>query len=262
MPLPRFQPVQPVQRRKPFDHPDWLFELKYDGFRALAYLEHGTCKFLSRTGYQLSGFQHVERWLAEHLNVKDAILDGELCCLDESGRPQFNQLELRSHEAHYIAFDLLWLNGQDLRTLPLVDRKQRLARIVPARPSWLIYLGHVEGSGMELFKQVCKHDLEGIVAKLKNGKYDGRTVWYKVKNPDYSQREGRHERFISRLGYNDIKHVKELANEAVCQGPFYDSEGIVPRIWRFREATRLTLGHLRSGEAPAKLQIRIRGKIG
>ena len=68
---------------------------------------HGTCRFISRTGYQLSGFQHLERWLAEHLKVKDAILDGELCCLDESGRPQFNQLELRSQEAHYIAFDLL-----------------------------------------------------------------------------------------------------------------------------------------------------------
>jgi bifunctional non-homologous end joining protein LigD len=93
-----------------------------------------------------------------------------------------DQLELRSHEAHYIAFDLLWLNGEDLRPLPLVDRKERLAKILPAAPSWVIYLGHVEGRGTELFTEVRKHDLEGIVAKPKNSTYDNRTVWYKVKN--------------------------------------------------------------------------------
>lgn len=104
----------------------------------------------------MRGFQNLERWLGENLKVRGAILDGEICCLDEAGRPQFDQLELRSHEAHYNAFDLLWLNGKDLRTLPLVDRKQRLAKILPARPSWVIYLGHVEGRGTELFTRIKK----------------------------------------------------------------------------------------------------------
>jgi bifunctional non-homologous end joining protein LigD len=157
-------------------------ELKYDGFRALAYLEQGGCRFVSRNGNEMRGFQNLERWLGENLKVRGAILDGEICCLDEAGRPQFDQLELRSHEAHYNAFDLLWLNGKDLRTLPLVDRKQRLAKILPARPSWVIYLGHVEGRGTELFTEVRKHDLEGIVAKPKNSTYNNRTVWYKVNN--------------------------------------------------------------------------------
>jgi hypothetical protein len=117
---------------------------------------------------------------------------------------------------YFVAFDLLWLNGQDLRTLPLIERKERLALIVPAAPFFLLYVDHVEARGKDLFTLVCAQDLEGIVAKPKDSPYDPeRTKWFKIKNPQYSQREGRREMFNSFMGYNDIAHVRELTKEVV-----------------------------------------------
>ena len=104
---------------------------------------------------------------------------------------------------YFYAFDLLYLDGVDLRELPLVQRKKRLSKVVPDSPSHLLYLDHVEGQGEELFRLVCEQDLEGIVAKPRESPYlsdSGPSLWVKIRNPDYSQAEGRHELFEQRRG--------------------------------------------------------------
>jgi bifunctional non-homologous end joining protein LigD len=129
------------------------------------------------------------------LPVKNAILDGEICCLNERGVSQFNQLLNRKAEPVLYAFDLLWLDDEDLRRVPLVERKSRLAALVEANNcERILYAQHVVGDGKRMFEEICARDLEGIVAKRGLGIYkDDGNAWLKVKNRSYSQAEGRHE---------------------------------------------------------------------
>ena len=108
----------------------------------------------------------------------------------------------RRKPQHFYAFDLIWLDGEDLRDLPLIERKPRLQSLITrAECPYLPYARHIESSGVDLFAAACRMDLEGIVAKCKQGVYrkDGdRTSWIKIKNPTYSQAEGRHDLFQKR----------------------------------------------------------------
>jgi ATP-dependent DNA ligase len=115
-----------------------------------------------------------------------------------SGAKFYNLMRRRSPQ-HYYAFDILWLDGKDVRPLPLIERKRILRRVVPSQPSPLRYADHFHGRGVDLFRLVCESDLEGIVAKLKNGPvYSGGDLLVKIKNQRYSQAEGRHELFEKR----------------------------------------------------------------
>ena len=111
---------------KPFDDPDYIFELKHDGFRAIAYIEDGKCKLVSRNQNPFN-FLFLSVALGK-LPIENAILDGEVVCVDANGVSQFNHLISRKHEPVFYVFDLLWLNDKDLRRLPLIDRKQHLER--------------------------------------------------------------------------------------------------------------------------------------
>lgn len=186
------------RRPDPFSHPDWVFEIKHDGFRGLAYVEAGTARLLSRRGNAYKSFGELSNWIGRHLNVEDAVLDGEIVCLDSDGRSQFNELLYRRGDPYFYAFDLLWLNGRDLRDQPLLKRKEILRSIIPAAPSRVLYSDHLDREGQQLFEFACQQDLEGIVAKWKHGSYlpnSTATTWIKIKNPAYSQWEGRHEHF-------------------------------------------------------------------
>jgi bifunctional non-homologous end joining protein LigD len=110
--------------KEPFDHPDYLFELKDDGFRAIAYLQNGECKLISRNLKHLR-FESLKKALAK-LPVENAIIDGEIICIDAHGVSRFNQLRTRKAEPVLYAFDLLWLNGVDLRRHSLIERKRQL----------------------------------------------------------------------------------------------------------------------------------------
>jgi bifunctional non-homologous end joining protein LigD len=129
--LPRVQPIAPVRRTEPFDDPGWLFDLKYDGFRALWYLQQGRCRLMSRNGNPMSRFERLSEQIAAALDVRDAILDGEVIAPDETGRPQFYDLLRDTRAPAYVAFDVLWLNGVDLRPLPLTERRRHLHNILP-----------------------------------------------------------------------------------------------------------------------------------
>jgi bifunctional non-homologous end joining protein LigD len=107
--LPRVQPIAPILRQEPFNDPNWLFDFKYDGFRALCYLDEGRCRLISRNGNLMTRFVGLGEQIAASLNVGDAILDGEVIASDDEGRPQFYDLLRRTRSAAYVAFDLLWL---------------------------------------------------------------------------------------------------------------------------------------------------------
>ena len=186
--LPRVQPIIPTWRKEPFDDPEWLFDFKYDGFRGLCYIEQGRCRFISRNGNVMSRFEVLADQVAAVLDVDEAIIDGEVIVADETGRPQFYELLRVPRSASYVAFDILWLDGTDLRSLPL-ERRQRLKGLLPEGSPIVSEALSVAGRGRELFELMREHDLEGIVAKRLADPYDPRVRWLKIKNPDYSQKE-------------------------------------------------------------------------
>jgi bifunctional non-homologous end joining protein LigD len=106
-------------------------------------------------------------------------------CLQPDGRSYLYNLMLRREWPYFMAFDPLWLNGEDLRGLPLHQRKRRLARIMPRIPSRVRLVEQVQGCGVDFFNVARQYDLEGIVAKWANGTYraDGCTSWLKIRNP-------------------------------------------------------------------------------
>jgi bifunctional non-homologous end joining protein LigD len=195
MTLPRVQPIIPTWRKEPFDDPDWLFDLKYDGFRGLFHLQRGRGRFISRNSNTLNRFKGLGDQLAGMLEIDEAIMDGEVIAADETGRPQFYDLLRRARAPAYVAFDILWLDGADLRSLPLGERRKRLQAILPAKSPIISEALSVTGRGRELFNLMCANDLEGIVAKRLADHYDTRVRWLKIKNPSYSQAEGRGDLF-------------------------------------------------------------------
>jgi bifunctional non-homologous end joining protein LigD len=195
VPLPIFQPLALDRARAAFSHPDWLFEIKWDGFRALARIDHGRCKLISRNGNEFQSFKPLSTGLGECLQAQSAILDGEIVCLDDHGKPQFSDLLFRRGEPRFIAFDLLWCDGQDLRYAPLIERKQRLRAVLPRDDERIIYCDHVEADGEQLFQLACENDLEGIVAKRKFDPYlPGHTKWLPAH-------------IVDQLGYGSFKSV-------------------------------------------------------
>src|SRR5690348_4823578 len=174
MTLPRVQPIAPSWRKEPFDHRDWLFDCKYDGFRALCYIEHGRSRLISRNGNLMTRFDALGSALAAGLDVDDAIIDGKVIAADVTGRPQFYDLLRGTRAPAYVAFDIVWLNGADLRSLPLHERRRVLQGILPKESSIVSEALSVEGRGCELFDLMCAHDLEGIVAKRLADPYDTR----------------------------------------------------------------------------------------
>ena len=194
--LPQITTAKLARSLAAFDDPDWLFELKHDGFRSLAYIENRQCRLVSRHRNTYKSFETLSDDLAR-LRATNAILDGEIVCLDSEGRSQFKELLYRRGRAVFFAFDLLWLNGADLRKLPLIERKKKLKRLIErSECSEIIYAQHVERCGKLLFEEVCERNLEGMVCKRKASIY-AEHGWVKIKNPHYTQAEGRHDLFTT-----------------------------------------------------------------
>lgn len=194
--LPAVTPMQPIRAWAPFDSPDWVFELFHDGFRTLAHVEHGCCRLLRSNGHEINGFPELCLWIGEKLNVRDAVLDGELCCIGHDGRRVFDLRMSRNRLAYFYAFDILWLNRRDLRKWPLLRRKAKLKSILPRRLGPILYTGHTDGRGLKLFGIACNYALGGIIAKRKDSAYDcteGCASWIKIVNPQYRRSQVRQE---------------------------------------------------------------------
>lgn len=196
VPLPRIQPLTLGRRVSAFSDPAWLYELKWDGFRSLAYVERGRSELWSRNDHKFAQFTPLCVSLAS-LTATDAILDGEIVCLDQHGKADFNALLFHRGEAYFYAFDLLWLNGHDLRRRPLVERKHILRETLQGCDPYVRYVEHFDAQdGPPFFALCCQHDLEGVVAKRRDSTYleaDHKTAWLKIKNRAYSQTKGRGE---------------------------------------------------------------------
>jgi bifunctional non-homologous end joining protein LigD len=169
----------------PFDDPDWVFEMKWDGFRMVSCIKGGKVTLFSRNGKIISdSYREVARALA---NIKhDAVLDGELVALDSQGVARFQLLQnARRSQAslRYYLFDLMFLDGADVRARSLLERKERLYRLLPKHPL-LAFSEHRAAHGTRYFKEAQKQGLEGIMAKRAASLYrsGGRSAdWLKIK---------------------------------------------------------------------------------
>jgi bifunctional non-homologous end joining protein LigD len=180
----------------PFDGPDWLFEIKWDGYRAVAFIEKEKVRLISRNQNELTHRYPELKDLAKSVKAKTAILDGEVVALDEQGRPSFSLMQQRTGfrtggrrgvanagvSVLYYAFDLLYLGGYDWRKVPLEERKKKLASILTTGDS-LRYSDHYENQGKALFEMAREKDLEGILAKRRDSTYQERrsSDWLKIK---------------------------------------------------------------------------------
>ncbi len=194
-PMPsRIEPMLATLAEHPFSDPNWLFEIKWDGVRALARIVDGALTLRSRNGVDITGRYPELASLSEALAARQAIVDGEIVALDAHGRSDFGSLQERMHvrapseslisrmPVVYFAFDLLYCDGYDLREAPLLERKQLLQRLL--HPSnGVRYADHQLEHGKELFELAKESGLEGIVAKRADSPYvsDRSMNWVKLK---------------------------------------------------------------------------------
>jgi bifunctional non-homologous end joining protein LigD len=162
---------------------DWLLEVKYDGYRALTALSGGRVAMVTRNGLDLTTrFPHIARaW--SRVVVGDAVIDGEICALDAHGRPRFQLLQEGDPETILFAFDLLWLNGEDLRGRPLDERRDLLLSVMSNLGGPLRVAERVEGPAKEALARVAAEGLEGLIAKRRGSTYVSTRSkdWLKLK---------------------------------------------------------------------------------
>ncbi len=163
---------------------DWLFEVKWDGYRALAYLRGGECELVSRNAKPLNErFPEVALALASAIKTPSAVVDGEVCALDERGRSSFSALQQGTGSLVYYAFDLLSLDGRPLVDLPVEERKEKLGRLLD-RGNTTVRLSESFEDGDALLRAAHEQGLEGILAKRVGSRYaQGRRGrdWLKLK---------------------------------------------------------------------------------
>ena len=168
---------------------NWVFELKYDGYRILAYIEDNQARLISRNGKDYtSKFKSIADSLGEWSEGRSMVLDGEVVILDKDGKTDFSALQgfLKSPKGQsltYMIFDLLALSGKDLRGEPLKDRKEKLSSLLENPHPDLHYSKHVDSDGKDIFKAACKGNMEGIICKKEQSIYSGTRNgdWLKVK---------------------------------------------------------------------------------
>ncbi|MGF7229261.1 MAG: DNA ligase D [Candidatus Saccharibacteria bacterium] len=180
------QPMLCTLVDEPFDKPDWLYEIKWDGYRAISTKHGSDCTIHSRAGNDFS--THYPPILeALHSLKHDVILDGEIVVVDDTGSPHFEWLQTWRSESqgslHYYVFDVLWCDGHDVRAMPLIERKALLKALIPHN-SPIRYSDHVMQNGKKLFHEIEQRGLEGIVAKRSDSGYHEQERgdnWLKIK---------------------------------------------------------------------------------
>jgi bifunctional non-homologous end joining protein LigD len=186
-PMPKgIKPMLATPAKIPFDHPDWIFEVKWDGYRAIAEIRNGSVSLYSRNGIS---FDKKFPTLVEALQKIefDAVLDGEIVVVDDEGRSNFQMLQnhqksMKGHLLFYV-FDLPYFQGHDLTKLPLIRRKEVLKMILPSSPK-IILSKHVWSEGILFYRVAKEKGLEGIIAKHSQSTYQSgkrSSQWFKVK---------------------------------------------------------------------------------
>ncbi|MGA7136367.1 MAG: non-homologous end-joining DNA ligase, partial [Terriglobales bacterium] len=230
-PMPTtIHPMLATPTAKAFDNREWLFEIKWDGYRAVAFIEDGRVRLVSRSQNDLTAQFSELGTLPQFVKAERAILDGEIVALDEEGRPSFSLMQQRTGfqpgkrrlprregvPVIYYAFDLLYLDGFDLRRVALERRKQLLQeRIVSG--GVIQFSDHYAEKGLDLFEAAKQRGLEGIVAKKRGGAYQEKrsSDWLKIK---ITQRQ---ECVVG--GYTDPEGSREYFGALVLG--LYDGQG-------------------------------------
>ena len=196
-PMPTIiHPMLATSASKAFNDPDWLFEIKWDGYRAVAFIEDGRVRLVSRNQNDLTAQFSELKSLPQFVKVQRAILDGEIVALDDEGRPSFSLMQQRTGfqpgkrrlprregvPVVYYAFDLLYLDGLDLRRVALDERKRLLQEKIVAG-GVIQFSDHYAEKGLDLFEAAKRRGLEGIVAKKRGSAYEEKrsTNWLKIK---------------------------------------------------------------------------------
>ena len=183
-----FRPMLATRVSKPFDGSDWIYEIKWDGYRAVAYCHKHKVNIYSRNLLSFNArFVPVVEALAQW--GADAVLDGEIVALNEEDRPDFQLLQNHAsnediHFAYYV-FDIIWYDGRDLTGLDLLSRKSILQAVIPANDPVIRYSSHVAATGKDFFNVAVKHGLEGVMAKRSGSAYainQRSGEWLKIKN--------------------------------------------------------------------------------
>lgn len=173
---------------KPFDDPHWIFEVKWDGYRVLTFIQNKSYNLISRNQRSFNEeFPSIIKEL-KRLKVSEAILDGEVVILDAKGKSDFQLMQnFRSNQSGHLAyyvFDLLYLNGHDITSLPLLQRKLLLKELLaPLKSETIRFSDHVQEKGIDFFNVAIKHRFEGILAKDSRSPYVMRRspYWQKIK---------------------------------------------------------------------------------
>jgi bifunctional non-homologous end joining protein LigD len=190
------QPMLAEFINDPFDNAEWLFEIKWDGYRAVAFIEGGKVRLVSRNQNELTARYPELKDMPQFIKAKNAIVDGEVVALDEEGKASFSLMQQRTGfrpagkraapkadvPVLYYAFDLLYLDGEDWRKVPLEQRKKKLQSIVKPGDA-LRFSDHYPGQGKALFEVARSKGLEGIVAKRRESCYEEKRSreWLKIK---------------------------------------------------------------------------------
>jgi bifunctional non-homologous end joining protein LigD len=170
-----------------FDDPEWLFEIKWDGYRAIAEVKKGAVRLYSRNGLSFAKAYSKVYDALKKLKM-DIILDGEIVVFDNDKKPSFQKLQNYSNNSsytiHYFVFDCLSMGGKDITGLPLIERKAILKSTLP-KDSVIRYCDHIEESGKAFFKELSKTEMEGMIAKRAASRYQmgkRNSDWLKIKN--------------------------------------------------------------------------------
>ncbi|MEO6313809.1 MAG: DNA ligase D [Chitinophagaceae bacterium] len=183
------KPMLATPSADPFDDKDWVFEIKWDGYRAISDRAGKELKLYSRNGLSFAGkYPGVAAALSRLKH--NMILDGEIVVLDEHGKPSFQLLQQYGDHPEYpiiyYVFDLLFLNGKDIRHLPLIERKALLKKALPKTKNSIVrFCEHVKANGKDFFRNAIKMDLEGMIAKRADSEYQEgvrNNDWLKIKN--------------------------------------------------------------------------------
>lgn len=182
------EPCDPTLRQTPPTGADWLYEIKADGYRAQLHLSGGAVTIYSRSGADWTRAFAVIAEAARRLRARDAVIDGEAVAYGAAGLPDFQALRReigrgRSGRLRYHAFDLIHLDGHDLRDVSYVERKALLEKLLEGSPDVLSYVGYLDDDGARVFAHACRMGLEGVVAKRARSPYRSGRVedWIKLK---------------------------------------------------------------------------------
>ncbi|KSV84385.1 non-homologous end-joining DNA ligase [Sinorhizobium sp. GL28] len=188
----RVEPCVATLVDKPPKGPDWAFEVKWDGYRLAVHVEPGEVRAITRGGHNWTKKFGSIVAEARELGHASMIIDGEAVVLDDQGRSDFGLLQRavgarpslhEPSEIIFYAFDLLYLDGCDLRSLPLAERRRRLEPIVAGMTGAIRFSEEVHATGAEFFRAACELGLEGIIAKRRDKPYHSgrRPEWLKIK---------------------------------------------------------------------------------